>query len=195
MTNPHDSDVDERPPSSTSAVSEPTSRQATIAWDRPVTVHSAGQVRLKPKKSRPFYGRHPWVLDTAIANVEGHPLDGDVVDLLADTGKFIARGVYNSRSRIRVRLYTWRPEPLDDQFWRSRLETALALRRTLGFDDPAGGARLVYSEADGLSGLIVDRYADYLAVQVTSLAMRARLSCLVPLLVDLLQPRGVFLRS
>ena len=65
------------------------------------------QVILKPRKARPFYGRHPWVLDSAIDRAEGDPADGDVVDLLSDKGKFIARGVYNSQSRIRVRLYTW----------------------------------------------------------------------------------------
>ena len=77
------------------------------------------QVILKPRKARPFYGRHPWVLDSAIDRTEGDPADGDVVDLLSDKGKFIARGVYNSQSRIRVRLYTWDVnEPLDESFWR-----------------------------------------------------------------------------
>ena len=87
------------------------------------------QVVLKPRKSRPFYGRHPWVLDSAVERVEGNPADGDAVDLLSDRGKFIARGIFNSRSRIRVRLYTWNPaEALDETFWRARLEAALALR-------------------------------------------------------------------
>ena len=68
---------------------------------------AAAQAILKPRKARPFYGRHPWVLDSAIARIEGEAADGDVVDLMADTGKFVARGIYNSQSRIRVRLYTW----------------------------------------------------------------------------------------
>jgi 23S rRNA (cytosine1962-C5)-methyltransferase len=50
------------------------------------------QVVLKPRKARPFYGRHPWVLDSAIDRVDGAPADGDVVDLLSEKGKFIARG-------------------------------------------------------------------------------------------------------
>jgi 23S rRNA (cytosine1962-C5)-methyltransferase len=154
------------------------------------------QVFLKPRKARPFYGRHPWVLDSAVDRVEGNPADGDVVDLLSDKGKFIARGVFNSQSRIRVRLYTWdSAEALDEAFWRRRLESAVALRSQLGYDDPRGAARLVFSEGDGLSGLIVDRYADYLAVQVTGLAMSVRLPLLVPMLVELVRPRGIMIRT
>jgi 23S rRNA (cytosine1962-C5)-methyltransferase len=154
------------------------------------------QVILKPRKARPFYARHPWVLDSAIDRVDGAPADGDVVDLIADKGKFIARGVYNSRSRIRVRLYSWDADtPLDDAFWRQRIEAAVSLRAQLGYDDPAGAARLIFSEGDGLSGLIVDRYADYLAVQVTAQAMAVRLPAIVAMLVELLHPRGIMIRT
>src|SRR5438477_370946 len=88
------------------------------------------QVALKPRKARPFFGRHPWVLDSAIAQTNGTPADGDVVDLVSEKGKFIARGLINSRSRLRVRLYTWNPgELLDAAFFRRRLETAVQLRK------------------------------------------------------------------
>src|SRR5580693_5117381 len=97
-------------------------------------------VILKPRKARPFFGRHPWVLDSAIERVESEPADGAVVELRSDRGQWIARGVYNPHSRIRVRLYTWcEPEPLDDAFWRRRLEAAVSWRRRL-FDDVADGA-------------------------------------------------------
>jgi 23S rRNA (cytosine1962-C5)-methyltransferase len=151
---------------------------------------------LKPRKARPFFGRHPWVLDSAIARVEGTPADGDVVDLLTDTGKFIARGFYNGRSRIRVRLITWQvTEALDEPLWRRRLAAAVDFRRQLGYDDPAGGARLVFSEADQLSGLVVDRYAQWLCVQATALAVDQRLPVLVPVLAELTGCRGVLLRT
>jgi len=154
------------------------------------------QVILKPHKARPFYARHPWVLDSAIEYIEGNPADGDVVDLISEKGKFVARGLLNSRSRIRVRLYTWNvAEKLDDTFWRRRLENALQFRRQLGYDDPRGAARLVFSEGDGLSGLIVDRYADYLAVQVNALAVAVRLPLIASILVELTGARGVMLRT
>ena len=154
------------------------------------------QVVLKPRKSRPFYGRHPWVLDSAVDRVDGTPSDGDTVDLLSDKGKFIARGIFNSRSRIRVRLYTWdMAETLDEAFWHKRLESAIHFRKQLGYDDQQGAARLVFSEGDGLSGLIVDRYGDFLAVQVTALAMALRLPQLVPMLVELTQAQGIMIRT
>ncbi len=154
------------------------------------------QVRLKPRKARPFFGRHPWVLDTAIAGVTEYPRDGDVVDLVSEHGEFIARGVLNSRSRIRVRLYSWHAEEqLDADFWRSRLTSAVELRRRIGYLAPAGGCRLVNSEADGLGGLIVDRYGEHLVVHVTALAMQHRLDELLPILQDLVQPRGIVVRA
>src|SRR4026209_971526 len=79
---------------------------------------AAAQAILKPRKSRPFFGRHPWVLDSAVASIEGDVQDGDVIDLLSEKGKFIARGLYNSRSSIRLRLYTWDAgEAIDEGFW------------------------------------------------------------------------------
>ncbi|HZZ70861.1 MAG TPA: class I SAM-dependent rRNA methyltransferase [Pirellulales bacterium] len=155
-----------------------------------------GQVVLKPRKAQPFFGRHPWVLDSAIARVEGAPADGDVVDLVSEKQRFIARGVYNSQSRLRVRLYSWNVgELLDVDFWRRRLKTAIQWRDQLGYNHPQGGARLVFSEADHLSGLIVDRYGEYLTVQPTGRAMYERLDMLIPLLAELLRPKGIMLRG
>ncbi len=154
------------------------------------------QVILKPRKARPFFGRHPWVLDSAIDRIHGSPADGDVVNLISDKDKFIARGIYNSRSRIRVRLYSWRSdEPIDDAFWRGKLEAALRLRQHLGYDDPLGAARVVFSEGDLLSGLVVNRFAKYLVVQVTALAMAVRLETILSQLLDLLRPTGIVLKT
>ena len=151
---------------------------------------------LKPKRARPFFGRHPWVLDSAVAKVEGEPADGDVVDLATHDGHFVARGLWNSQSRMRVRLYAFDASTkLDTELWHTRLASALALRKTLGLDERAGATRLVNSEGDDLSGLIVDRYGEYLAVQVTALAMAVRLDTLCDALESLVAPRGILLRG
>jgi 23S rRNA (cytosine1962-C5)-methyltransferase len=182
------------PPSALSESPEPSINDVAVRETAPGM--GVAQVWLKPRKVRPFFGRHPWVLDTAIARIEGQAADCEVVDLISDKGRFVARGLFNSQSRIRVRLYSWSAsEPLDDTFWRHRLETAIALRRDLGFTDPQGAARLVFSEADGISGLIVDRYGEYLAIQATALAMALRLDRLTPMLVELVRPRGIVLRN
>ena len=157
---------------------------------------AAGQVVLKPRKSGPFFARHPWVLDASVQNVVGEPSDGAVVDLMTDKGQFVARGIYNSQSRIRVRLYSWSANtPLDDAFWRQRLESALSLRRQLGYTATDDACRLVFSEADALSGLIVDRYGQDLVIQLTARAMAERLDSLLALLVELANPRGILVRT
>lgn len=153
-------------------------------------------VVLKPKRARPFFGRHPWVLDSAVLRVDGAPADGDVVDLTTHDGMFVARGLWNGSSKIRVRLYAFdAATALDAALWRSRLEAAVALRRSLGLDDRSGACRLVNSEGDDLSGLIVDRYGDWLAVQVTALAMASRLEAICDTLESLVAPRGILLRG
>ena len=154
------------------------------------------QVLLQPKRARPFYGRHPWVYPGAIAAVEGNPADGEVVDLLAHGGQFVARGLYNSQSKLRVRLFTWDPNTLLDRaFFRAQLAAAIRLRRDLGLMDPHTGCRLVNSEGDGLSGCTIDRYGGWLVVQFTSLALAQRRDLFVDLLTELLQPEGIYLRT
>src|SRR5439155_341064 len=120
--------------------------------------HAAARVILKPRKALPFYGRHPWVLASAIDRVEPTSiasehlldLDGQPVDLLNDKGKFIARGLYNSRSRIRVRLYTWSAEePIDEALFRRRLEAAIELRRQIGYQHARGADIPVCQESSG----------------------------------------------
>ncbi len=164
---------------------------------------SAARVHLRPRKALPFYGRHPWVLESAISRVEPaarDALDGAVVDLLNDKGKFIARGFFNGKSRIRVRLATWdENEAIDESFFRRRIAQAILLREQIGYEmiaeRQASASRLVFSESDGLSGLIVDRYGDYLVVQATSLAVAQRLEMIAAILFDLLKPRGILLRT
>ncbi len=155
------------------------------------------RIVLQPRRARPFYGRHPWVYPGAIAAVEGNPADGDVVDVCAHEGNFVARGLYNSLSKIRVRLYSWSADvPLDRDFFRGRLEAALRLRGPiLGFDGPGRACRLVSSEGDGLSGLTVDRYDRWLTVQFTSLGLAQRREMLAELLVELTGPEGIILRT
>src|SRR5438128_1382168 len=109
---------------------------------------TGARVVLRARRARPFYGRHPWVYAGAIDSVEGEPADGDVVDLLSHAGNFVARGLYNGKSKIRVRLYSWSADvPLDKDFFRARLEEAIRLRRSiLGLDGPGRACRLVFSE-------------------------------------------------
>jgi 23S rRNA (cytosine1962-C5)-methyltransferase len=150
---------------------------------------------LKPRKAQPLFGRHPWVFEGAVQYVDGACADGDVVDVLTDQGKFVARGMINTRSKLVVRLYAWDAEqPLDEEFWRAAVQRAVQLRIACGVQ-PEGAERLVYSEGDGLSGLIADRYAGHLIVQLNSLAMSQCWPQLQSLFVELTHPQSIHLRS
>jgi 23S rRNA (cytosine1962-C5)-methyltransferase len=153
-------------------------------------------VVLLPRRARPFFGRHPWVYPGAIAQVEGTPVDGQEVELLSHARNFIALGLYNSQSKIRVRLYSWAPGRLDEAFFRARIDAAVRLRKSiLGLAGPRQACRLIFSEGDGLSGLTVDRYDQWLVVQFTSLGLGQRREMLLKLLRERLQPRGILLRT
>lgn len=166
------------------------------------------KVTLLPRKALPFYGRHPWVLASAVQKVEAiggkklkeEKLDGEPVDLYNEKNKFVARGFYNSQSRIRVRLFTWSEgEALDETLFRRRIGQAILLRDQIGYEVVADrdqtATRLVFSEGDGLSGLVVDRYGEYLVVQATSLGIAKRIEMIVGILQDLLRPKGILLRA
>lgn len=154
-------------------------------------------VYLKARRARPFFGRHPWVFENAIAKVTGKPQPGDAVELRTDKDEFVAYGLYNSHSKIRVRLYSWDADvPIDDALLASRIERAVRFREdVLHLNGPRQACRLVYSESDGLSGLVVDRYADVLVVQVTSLALSQRLPLIVETLSNLLNPSCIYQRT
>src|SRR5690606_31200140 len=83
------------------------------------------KVLLKKGKARPFFARHPWVFAGAVGRVEGAPAAGDEVELCTDDGAFVARGLWNEHSQIRVRLYAFaEAERLDDEFFRRRIDAA-----------------------------------------------------------------------
>ena len=125
-----------------------------------------------------------------------NPETGDEVAVVSSEGKFIATGLYNPESTIRVRLYRWDDGPLDEAFWAHRIESAIRLRREvlrLGTSETA--YRVVSSEGDGLSGLTVDRYDRWLVAQFTSLALYHRRELCLRLLADLTGAEGIVART
>ncbi|MHC5540578.1 class I SAM-dependent rRNA methyltransferase, partial [Singulisphaera rosea] len=156
---------------------------------------SLPRVIIKPRRARPFFAKHPWVFVTSIGRVEGDPQPGGEVEVVSHEGQFIGRGIFNPKSAIRVRLYRWDGGPLDDDYWIRRLDEAVSLRRdALGLVGPGVGCRLVSSEADGLSGLTVDRYDRWLVAQFTSLALFQRRELLVEHLAKLTDAQGILAR-
>jgi 23S rRNA (cytosine1962-C5)-methyltransferase len=157
----------------------------------------APRVILKPRRALPFFSGHPWVFAGAIERIDGSAEPGAEVDVLSHEGRFIARGLLNPDSNIRVRLYSWQQgRPLDAEFFRTRLLEAISLRQRLFKGRPEERAcRLVFSEGDALSGLTLDRYGDHLLLQWTSRALAQRESMFVELLQSALRPVGIWRRT
>jgi len=155
-----------------------------------------GTIVLKAKRSKPVVQRHPWVFSGAIERIEGDPTDGDVVEVVDSSRKWLARGYINRRSQIVARLLTWdRSEAIDDSFWERRLAHAVEDRRRLSTDSATTAYRLVHAESDFLPGLIVDRYGDWLVVQCLTLGIERHRDSIVGALRSLLAPRGIVERS
>ncbi len=131
--------------------------------------------------------------------VQGTPGDGAVVDVYAAGGEWLARGMWSSHSQIRVRLFTWdQAELLDEALLRHRMQRAITARQqtqTWIGSSATAACRLIYAESDGLPGLIVDRYGDYLVVQLLTQGMAHRSEQIAAILADLTAVHGIYERS
>jgi 23S rRNA (cytosine1962-C5)-methyltransferase len=146
---------------------------------------------LKRGRANPLWHGHPWVYSGAILR-EDAAAPGELVDVRDSDGRFIGRGFVNPRSQIRVRLVTWREEPVDAAFFARRVAEAAGLRARLGLPSEATDAyRLVNSEGDGLPGVVVDVYADVCAVQFTALGLKLHEAELYDGLEAALRPRAI----
>lgn len=143
-------------------------------------------------RSRLFHG-HVWVYATEIKARLGEPQPGDVVQLMDVRGKPLGSAIYNPRSQITARLFSYRRQDLDLDFFVRRIERALRAREAAGVDTRL--CRMVWSESDGLPGVVVDRYGDYLVLQTLTLAMAQRQDLIIQALVQVLAPRGIVQRN
>ncbi|MBC8450236.1 MAG: class I SAM-dependent methyltransferase [Chloroflexi bacterium] len=154
------------------------------------------RVFLRAGKERPVRLRHPWLFSGALGRIETEASDGDVVDVVSAGGEWLARGYLNRSSQITVRLLTWdTEEQIDRDFWRRRLQRAIAGRAALAADPQTTAYRLVHAESDGLPGLVVDRYGDWLVAQFLTLGIERQKEALVELLMELAEPQGIIERS
>lgn len=138
---------------------------------------------------------HVWIYRSDVAVPAALP-GGEVVRLADERGHFVGKAFYGAQSQIAVRLLSREDEPIDDDFFRRRLQRALALREAAAPDPERRRAgRLVHGEADLLPGLVVDRYADCLVLQTLTEATDARRELFASLLQDLLSPRAIVERN
>lgn len=153
------------------------------------------EITLHKGKDKAAWQLHPWIFSGAIKRVNGSPENGAIVSVFNAESEFIAYGVYNANSRVAVRLLEWNPDiAIDELWWRDRLRRAVHLRKHL-LTEENDTVRLVFAEADFLPGLIVDKYADYLSIQVHSSGLEKVKSVIVDELVGLVAPKGIYERS
>jgi 23S rRNA (cytosine1962-C5)-methyltransferase len=149
---------------------------------------------LKPGKERSLLRRHPWVYDTAVARIKGSPAAGDTVAVRDHDGRWLAWAAYSPSSTLRARCWSFvDAERIDDDWMRARVREAVARRTHLA--EAADALRLVFGEADGLPGLIADRYGGQLVVQFQSAGAEAHRNVLLDALVAATGCENVFDRS
>lgn len=148
------------------------------------------QIILKKGKEESLKRFHPWVFSGAIQAIEEGIEEGDTVRLVNRNGDFIAVGHYQEGS-IAVRVLTFEDREIDDDFWHSRISSALKMRQSIGIaDSPSNNTyRLVHGEGDNLPGLIIDVYGDTAVMQAHSIGMHKVRKEIAKALVDVMESR------
>ena len=143
-------------------------------------------------RARIFHG-HEWVYATEIRKTFGDPQPGDVVTLKDFRDRPLGSAIYNPQSQIVARRFSRRRQDLDLDFFTRRIRQAIEYRERKEIDPRL--CRLVWSESDGIPGLIIDRYGDHFSVQTLTLAMDLRKELIRDALVALLNPKSIVLRN
>lgn len=152
-------------------------------------------ILLKKGKEKAVLQRHPWVFSGALKHDDVKVENGDLVSVRSYDDVFLAYGYYNKESRVAVRLLSWDENILPNEDWyRTKLQAAIENRKNLltaGNDT----CRLVFSESDYLPGLIVDKYADYLSVQISTAGIEKMKPVILDELLKLTHTKGIFDKS
>jgi 23S rRNA (cytosine1962-C5)-methyltransferase len=159
---------------------------------------------IKKGREKPILQQHPWIFSGAIDSVQGNPPPGDIVTVKAQDGRFLARGYWNPKSQIQVRILTWQDEDINDDWWRKMLKRAIDARlndEIYGLLNFVSALRLVNAENDFIPGLIVDKYDSWLVLQALTLGIDQRKELIAQVLGELLSKEdeyklsGIYERS
>ena len=149
---------------------------------------------LKKGKEKSLLRRHPWVYDTAVERAAGNPKAGDTVKVVAKDGRFLAWASYSPASTLRARCWSFREDEVIDDIWfEKKIREAVAARD--GLLERTNARRFLFGEADGLPGLIVDQYGDWLVTQFQAAGVEAHRELIGRLLLEVTGARGVYDRS
>lgn len=135
---------------------------------------------------------HPWVFSNEIDHIVGFIKSGEIAHVFSFDGTFIGKGYLNTNSKIFVRILAREDIEIDEAFFRAKLQKAKQSRENLGYQN---SYRAFFGESDGIPGLIVDKYGDYLSIQVLSLGIDQRKVMFISILKELFNPKGIVERS
>lgn len=156
-------------------------------------MESLPTVLLKPGEADRIVAGHPWVYHTSIQRMTAQAGDGELVQVKDHRQRLLGVGFYNSRSKINVRVLDRERIEVDQRFFEERIKAALAVRQR--HLPKATSFRVVNAESDFLSGLIIDKYEDVIALQISSLGMEKRKDRIVAALKKIFSPRAIVERS
>jgi len=153
-------------------------------------------LKLKVGREKSLLRRHPWVFSGAVAEIVGSPVNGATVRVVSASGEFLGWAAFSKYSQISARLWSWQEsDVVGNAFFRKRLSAAIAARDIPGLKDDSNALRLVHGESDGLPGLVVDCYAEFLVVQSLSSGIEYWKESLADLLLELTGAVGIYERS
>jgi 23S rRNA (cytosine1962-C5)-methyltransferase len=151
---------------------------------------------LKPGREKSLLRRHPWIFSGAVAQVRGNPSAGQTVDVLSDSGEWLARAAFSPQSQIQARVWTFDPdEQVDADFWHRRVTRAVTARATLSLPAVTDAWRVIHAESDGLPGVIVDCYGDTLVLQSLSAGSEYWKETLADVLLNVTGASRIYERS
>ena len=153
------------------------------------------QVILKPGRDKNIRMRHPWVFSGAVERVTGAPQAGETVEVRSVHNDLLGMGAWSPQSQIQVRLWTVGRALIDADFFGRQLAAAIGRRTTLGLETGNSALRLVNAESDGLPGVVLDRYGDWLVLQCLTTGAEYWKATLVAWLSTQLPCRGIYERS
>ncbi|VEU82139.1 class I SAM-dependent rRNA methyltransferase [Acholeplasma hippikon] len=150
------------------------------------------KVFLKPKEEFRLKDGENFVYSNEIDKLEGDIKSGEIASVYSSRGEFIGKEFLNTNSKIFVRILSRKDVDLDKNFFKKLIKEANDSRIDLGFDN---SYRLFFSEADGIPGLIIDKYDNYLVIQISSYGIDQRKQMFVDIMVELFNPKGIYERS
>ncbi len=153
-------------------------------------------IYLRAGREKSVLTRHPWIFASAIDHIEGEPGHGDTVLVFDSNKKFLAKAAYSPSSQIRARVWTLiQADEIDRSFLEQRINASIERRAGLKESENTDALRLIYGEADGIPGLVVDQYASTLVMQLLSAGSEKFRSEIIEILAEQLKPEQIYERS